>query len=104
VNPCTTNAKMRSETQAIEKAAEKAVPMQPTMRTAVGTLIAAVICVFVTAALWIIPLSLTGGGPDPSGWGELAVMFSIFPAGLAGVLFVISLIHFIIAFAHPDPR
>jgi predicted PurR-regulated permease PerM len=70
--------------------------MQTNTRIAIGTLVAAVTCVFVTAALWILALTLSGGGgPDPSGWGVLAVMFSIVPAGLAAVLFLVSLIYFV---------
>lgn len=79
--------------------------MQTNMRIAAGTLVTAVICVFATAALWIIPLALSKDGePDTSGWGELALMFSIVPMGLAAVLFLVSFIYFVIALSGRRPR
>jgi len=96
---------MRPQTQAIEHAGEKAEPMQANMRVAVGTLISAVICVFATAALWILPLALSNGGdPNASGWGVLAAMYSILAAGLAAALFLVSGIYFVIALSAGRPR
>jgi hypothetical protein len=55
--------------------------------------------------LWIIPLALSKDGePDTSGWGELALMFSIVPMGLAAVLFLVSFIYFVIALSGRRPR
>jgi len=71
--------------------------MQANMRIAVGTLIAAAFCVLVSVVLWILPFVLSNGrDPNETGWVVL-VLFSIFPAGLAGVLFLVSIIYFIIA-------
>jgi hypothetical protein len=71
--------------------------MQANMRIAVGTLIAAVLCVLAAVALWIVPFVLSNGSdPNETGWVVL-VLFSIIPTGLAGVLFVVSFVLFTIA-------
>jgi len=78
--------------------------MQPNTRIAVGTLIAAMVCVAAAVALWILPFVLSNGrDPNETGWVVL-VLFSIFPAGLAGVLFLISFIYLIIAATGRRPQ
>jgi len=78
--------------------------MPANMRIAVGTLIAAVLCVLVAIALWILPFVLSNGrDPNETGWVVL-VLFSIFPAGLAGVLFLLSVIFFIVAMVDRQPK
>lgn len=79
--------------------------MQTNMRIAVGTLISAGICVFVTAALLTLPALLSNGGdPSSSEWGILGAMYSVFPAALAAVLFLISFVFFIVAASERHPR
>lgn len=78
--------------------------MQANMRIAVGTLIAAVLCILATVALWILPFVLSKGrDPNETGWVVL-VLYSILPAGLAGVLFLVSIVFFIIALTRRRPR
>jgi hypothetical protein len=96
---------MGPDTQAIEHPAEKAVPMQPNMRIAVGTLITAVICVFLTLAMWLVPATLSEGGDSGgSGWGIVVAMASIIPAGVAAICFLVSFVFFIVALSSRHPR
>ncbi|MET8154611.1 hypothetical protein ACIBSW_13405 [Actinoplanes sp. NPDC049668] len=77
--------------------------MPTNMRIAVGTLIAAALCVLVTVVLWVLPFVLSNGrDPNETGWVVL-VLYSIFPAGLAVILFLVSAVYFIIAIAGRRP-
>jgi hypothetical protein len=77
---------------------------QSNMRAAVGTLVAAAICMVITFALWVLPFVLSNGGdPNESGWIVL-VLWSIFPGGLAAVLFLVSLLFFVIALTDRRPQ
>lgn len=78
--------------------------MQANMRIAVGTLLAALLCIAISVALWILPFVLSKGrDPNETGWVVL-ILYSIFPAGLAAVLFLVSAIFFIMALAGRRPR
>ncbi|GID93425.1 hypothetical protein ACFQFC_16335 [Amorphoplanes digitatis] len=77
--------------------------MPTNMRFAVGTLVAAALCALVTVVLWILPFVLSNGrDPNETGWVVL-VLYSVFPAGLAVVLFIVSAVYFIIAVAGRRP-
>jgi branched-subunit amino acid transport protein AzlD len=77
--------------------------MPTNMRTAMGTFIAAVLCTLATVALWILPFVLSrGSDPNKTGWVVL-VLYSVVPAGLAAVLFLLSVIYFFIGLADRRP-
>ena len=78
--------------------------MRTNLQIAVGTLIAAVLCVLAAIALWILPFVLSNGrDPAETGW-VILVLYSLVPAGLAGLLFLVSIIFFILAVAGHRPR
>jgi len=78
--------------------------MRTNLRIAVGTLIATVLCVLAAIALWVLPFVLSNGrDPTETGWVVL-VLYSVIPAGLAGLLFLVSIIFFILAVADQRPR